>query len=188
MNRIMMAAAALTTAGLLLAGCVAGARSTAMVAPVTDKTLVSASHPLHEALVVNAVTGGSETNPIWKSKVSSSNFRGALETSLNLTTMLAHDAGRFTVDADLVELDQPTLAINFDVKTTVRYTIRSRTDNSVVWRETIVTNYEAVFTDSFVRSERLRLANEGSVKTNIGQFIERLVQVSRQRPGLFAGS
>ena len=36
------------------------------------------------------------------------------------------------------------------------------------------TPYTADFSAAFVATERLRLANEGSIRTNIGQFMDKL--------------
>ncbi len=41
---------------------------------------------------------------------------------------------------------------------------------------TIDTPYTADFSAAFVAAERLRLANEGSIRTNISQFLDKLRQ------------
>ncbi len=43
---------------------------------------------------------------------------------------------------------------------------------------TIDTPYTADFSAAFVATERLRLANEGAIRTNIGQFMDKLRQAN----------
>lgn len=186
MKRFLSIAAALLTAAGLLSACASASRSTAMVAPVTADTLIDASSPLHKSVLVRNVTGGEETNILLQSKVSNADFRTALETSLDLTTMLTTAANaKFLIDAQIISLEQPQLAINLQVITTTRYTVRSF-DDRVVFDEEIKTTYKEQFLNSLVRAERQRLANEGSVKANIAEFIKKLVAASEADPAKFA--
>lgn len=186
-----LGAGAVATLGLgsALSGCASEARSTAMVAPVTDKTLVSAGNPLRNAVILGGVRGGEQTNPLWTSEVSGLNFRRALDTSLRLATLRAPtDAmgpGRYLLEATLEEVDQPQIAINFEVTVTALYQLRSQ-GGALLYNERVTSPYTAKFTDSLVRAERLRLANEGAVKLNISTFLERLVADSEKDPYRYA--
>ncbi len=175
--------------GSTLAGCASEARSTAMVAPVTEKSLVSASNPLRSAVVLGGVRGGEATNPLWISKVSGINFRKALDTSLRLTTLRAPSdemgPSRYLLEATLEEVDQPQLAINFEVTVTALYQLKSHR-GALLYNERVTSPHTARFTDSLVRAERLRLANEGAVKLNIATFLERLVADSEKDPYRYA--
>src|SRR5258708_110032 len=82
---------------LLVSGCATGARTGAMTVPVTLQTIIAASSPLHSAIRVGTISGGSETNPLWMSNVSDDNFRQALEQSLGLQAMLASDNPRYAI-------------------------------------------------------------------------------------------
>ena len=53
-----------------VSGCATGARTGAMTVPVTPDLIVADASPLHSAFRVGTVSGGSDTNPLWKSNVS----------------------------------------------------------------------------------------------------------------------
>jgi len=67
----------------LLAGCATPARVERMqVDPSLAQRTTAAASPLKGKVAIKDVTGGSETNPAWMSKVSSGDFERALEASL----------------------------------------------------------------------------------------------------------
>lgn len=182
--RILFRLAAALMLTTLLGACAQGARTNAMVAPVQSATILPADSPLTSRISVGSVTGGEETNPIWTSEVSSAAFKAALEQSLKLNTMLADGTGPLIVNADLVSIDQPLIGIGMTVTSVVAYTVKNSAGQSV-YSETISTPYTANFSDAFLGSERLRLANEGSVKANISSFIEKLVTAANTDPATF---
>jgi hypothetical protein len=164
---------------LVASGCATGARTGAMTVPVTPDTIISESSPLRNGIKVGSVTGGSETNPLWKSNVSDANFRQALEQSLSLQTMLASAAPpRFTLNAELLDLDQPLVAINTTVTAKIRYKAIGASDSDVRLDETLTTPYTANLSDAFVGMERLRIANEGAIRENIKAIIAKLIAAS----------
>ena len=162
---------------LLLGACASGARTGAMTVPVSGDTLISATSPAYNAIDIGSVTGGSETSPLWKSKVSSENFRDALQQSLELHAMAGMGHGRYVLNAELLDLDQPTIAFNSTVTATVHYTLIANQDQSTKFDETIKTPYTASFSDAFVGTERLRLANEGAIRENIEALMKKLIGV-----------
>ena len=180
-------AAPLAAGALLLgvAGCGNAARTTALVAPVSSATLLPADSPLIKSVSVGSVTGGDRGNQFWQSEISSDSFRQALETSLDLTQMLGPNDAPLVVDATLERIESPQLNVNLTVTTTVYYRVRSTRSGAIVWQERIVTPHTAQFTESFVRSERLRLAAEGSAKSNIATFLERFTSAANANPYQF---
>lgn len=162
-------------AALLLAACASGARTGAMTVPVSGDTLISASSPAYNAIDVGTVSGGRETSPLWKSEVSNENFRQALQQSLELHAMAGMGHGRYMLNAQLLDLDQPIIGFNSTVTAKVRYTLMSASDQSTKFDETIETPYTATLSDAFVGVERLRLANEGAIRENISAAITKLI-------------
>ncbi|MEM8793011.1 MAG: hypothetical protein AAGE80_15435 [Pseudomonadota bacterium] len=156
-----------------------------MVTTVTETTLLPEGSPLAASVELGTVSGGEETNPLWKSEVSNEAFRTALNQSLAVTAILAPQDGPLQVDANLLELDQPFGGFNLTVTTTARYTVANQAGD-VVFEETIVTPHTAEFSEAFLGAERLRLANEGSVKKNISRFIEMLIEQSEADPTKFS--
>jgi hypothetical protein len=164
---------------LLASGCASDARPDAMIAPVSPEVAVTAEpSPLRAAITVGAVTGGGETSPLWRSNVSNDSFRAALEQSLALHALAAAGQGRYLINADLA-LDRPLAGFEMTVTATVHYTVLSLTDQAVKLDEVVETPYTAHFSDSFLGTERLRLANEGAVRENIEAVIKRLVGAAR---------
>jgi len=171
---------------VILSGCATGARTGAMTVPVGGDLIVPDNSPLHNAFRVGTVDGGSDTNPLWKSNVSDENFRQALEQSLSLQAMIAPERGRYTVNAKLIELDQPIIGFDMTVTAKVRYTVMMGDAPGAKFDETIETPYTANFSDAFLGVERLRLANEGAIQANIKAFIEKLVAASQPGQALSA--
>jgi len=165
-------------AAALVAGCAAPARLEQMQVDTSlaQRTAAAAS-PLAATVAIKDVTGGSSTNPMWLSKISSSEFERALEASLRTAGLLAanRQAGPYTLVADLISLDQPYIGVSLTVTVTVKYWLVERTSGKTVYEKTIATPHTAAFGDAFIYSERLRLANEGAMRANISRLIEELI-------------
>ena len=172
-------------AASLLSGCASGARSTALTAKPTAKTLVTSDEAIYRAIGVGAVGGGKESDIVSGSQISSGNFRKALESSLDLSGLLAKSSPRFLLDATIEQVNQEIFDINLDVETTVYYRLRAVATGAFVYERRVTEKYEARFTQSFIRSERFRIANEGSGRKNIASFIEKLVTDYRADPAKF---
>lgn len=171
--RIMLLAAA----AFSLAACASASKPGAMVAELTDATIIRDDSALRSAFSVGGVTGGKETSPLWKSNVSSEDFAEALRQSLAGHALLASTTGKYVVDAELLEVKQPVLGgFNMSVTSTVSYKVTEAATSAIVLEETIINEYTAKMGDAFVGVERLRLANEGSMKGNIAKFIEILIK------------
>jgi hypothetical protein len=171
-NKIRVAFAAAAIA-LSLAGCAEPARVDQMVAMPTAQ-LPQASG-LRDAITVNAVTGGTSTNPLWMSKVGNAEFQSALQGSLKNAGMLASGSARYRLDTNLVSLDQPMMGFDLTVRSGVQYVLTDTTNNQVVFNRPVNAEFTAHVSDAFVAVERLRLANEGSIKTNIQMFLDQLI-------------
>jgi len=110
------------------------------------------------------------------SKVSNDNFRTALVQSLRLHAMLAEDHPRYVLTAELQALDQPLVGVSMTVFSRVHYRLVSTADQSVKLDQAIETPYTAAFGEAFLGSERLRVANEGSIRANIEALIKRIIE------------
>ncbi len=159
----------------LLAACATPAEPTNMVV-----TLPQASFPpaFAGAMCVRSVTGGEETNPLWVSKVSDTDFRAALARSMAAAGLIGADAGcRFPVDVNLLGLAQPAFGINLEVTSHVNYKVFGPAGQPVLL-ETVTAAYTAGFSDSPIAIIRLRLANEGAIRASITRFLEKLRTVA----------
>jgi len=162
-------------AGCVLSGCASGARTGAMTTGVVPNAIVASNSPARNAIALGNVSGGSDTNPLWKSNVSTDNFLDALKQSLQLNVLLAANAGQYRLDAELMDLDQPFGGFDMEVTAHVHYKLTDETSQKVVFDETVVTPHTTNFSDAFLGGERLRLANEGAIHDNIQSLITKLL-------------
>jgi hypothetical protein len=161
----------------LLGGCASGARIENMEA-VGQPAQRIAPTPLRQQLAVREVGGGSETRPLWKSNVGNPEFESALRNSLRATGLLAEgQAARYTLSAQLDDLDQPAFGLNLTVTAKVSDTVAEKASGKIIWQQTLTTPYTAAFADSLVAIERLRLANEGAVRANLSPLIDALFRL-----------
>lgn len=164
----------------ILAGCAAPARVEQMQVDSSLATRSSiASQELKENIAIKDVTGGKDTNPMWVSNVSSSDFERALEASLRNAGLLSpnRQGSKYTLVAHMLQLEQPFLGASMTVTATVQYTLIERASGKEVFTKSLATPYTAAFSDAFLGTERLKLANEGAVRTNIQQLISSLVEL-----------
>ena len=159
---------------LLLGACASAARPELMTTTAAAVPAATPAEAGYKAVTVANVSGGGETNPMWMSNVSATDFRTALEASLRASNFLAEAAGasRYRVDAKLLNIDRPMVGFSMTSSSTVNYTVTGA-DNQVVFQETITAPGTAKMGDAFLGVERVRLANENSIRENIRQFIER---------------
>lgn len=183
LSHTLRAAAAVLMIGAL-AACASNVRTTALVPEVTAQSRASDESPLRNNVSLGAVDGGEQTG-IGLTKVSSGELREALQNAMLLAEVLGGDDAGLTVDATLESIEQPQLAVNLEVTTTIFYRVRSIRTGAIVWQKRISAPFTTNFTESLVRSERQRLANEGSIKENIRLFLEELNNAARAEPYRF---
>lgn len=167
-----------TLALLLLAGCASPARIDRMVAATEGRTIDAvARSSLRANTSVNSVIGGKETNPLWISNVSGADFERALEESLKAAGLLSQNrqASEYQINADLVKMDQPLFGIDMTVTAHVKYELIDRKNGTAVYKKELRIPFTATMGDAFLGVERLKIANEGAVKSNIKTFIEEIV-------------
>ncbi len=163
-----------------LTGCASPAKVENMATDGQPSQRV-ATTPLRNNLAVRDVTGGKETNPMWVSNVGSNEFEQALEASLkNVGLFAPKQAGDYFITAHLEKLDQPFIGISMTVTSSILYTVTERKTGKNIYTRSIVTPYTASFSDAALGVERLRLANEGSIRENIKQVIDDLFRLNMQ--------
>lgn len=163
---------------VIISGCASPARIDQMSVAGQPSQRV-AETPLRNNLAIKDVTGGKETNPMWKSNIGSAEFEQALEASLRAVGLLAdRQAGRYTLTAHLESVDQPFIGLDMTVTASVSYVVSERATGKDVFKRTFAVPYTASFGDAFVGVERLRLANEGAIRVNITQLIDELFRLN----------
>ncbi len=154
-----------------LSACAGASRPELMSIAPDENNSIQISKKYHNAVSIEDVTGGKETNALLMSKVSSEAFQKALENSLAAYGLL-NENGSYVLHAELLALEQPVMGFSFTVDSVVDYTLKK--NNSVVFKETIKASGKATMGDSPLGVERLRIANEYSIQNNIKAFLEKL--------------
>ncbi len=161
-----------------ITGCASNASSDQMTYHYTGSGMPANASLVH-GIKLTEVSGGTETNPLWVSKVDNAGFTQALIASLkeaHLYTKLAQ--GRYQLDAKLVNLKQPMLGLNLKVTCQAQYRLTSSKTHKMIYNKNITTSYVAKFKDSPIASMRLKKANEGAVRMNIQKFIDSVYHLS----------
>ena len=168
MNRLLLTVCCC----IFIAGCATPAARQQMVSqPIKAGTKLNPV--LYEAVIVRQVTGGQQTNPLWTSQVSTEEFKGALIDSLRAYGYGTTDQnkGKFVLDADLKALKQPLFGFTFEVTSVVEFRLNYAGGVKVI---PITAVGSAAVSEAFLGTERLRIANERSIKENIKLFMEKL--------------
>jgi hypothetical protein len=158
-----------------LSGCASPAKQGAMSINFTDLP-TNLNRKFEGELSVRNVTGGKETGTLknsGKPQVDNDAFRGALEQSLRAVGYISPNSlnAKYQIDAQILNIEQPSFGLSFDVKSTVLYTINSLKDQKSL---PITAIGIATFSDAVIGVERLRIATEKSIKENISQFIKKI--------------
>ena len=179
MNNRLIYPILLISALIIVSGCATPARMTQMKAEPNSWTKAHTTTPLINSISIKHVDGGKETNRIGKSQIGNEAFKDALTISLLDAELLAAGSnGAYALEAKIINVEQPTFGLNLTAVTNIQYTLTRVEDSNEIFSETIEAPYTAQFTDSLVGHARLKLANEGSVRNNIAQLIEKLYQLN----------
>lgn len=166
----------LASGAALLTGCASASKPTAMVPPLTAGALHASSH----SVSVN-VTGGKKTNPAWTSQISDEDFTTAIKSTIEQSKVfqqvLGSEAADLHLDVMLVRMEQPMFGFSMTVTLEASWTLRRRSDNSVVWQKAVVSKYTAEMGEAFVGTTRLRLANEGAARENIKDALTAIAEL-----------
>ena len=157
---------------ITLTACASGARPDKMVASPVQAQQISASNKYFKSIAIEDVTGGKKTNPMWTSEVSDTAFKSALAESLRAHGLLNENGNpKYALNTKLVAVEQPLIGINFTVTSIVDYQLKTAS-NQIAYEKTIEKTGKATMGDSVLGVERLKIANEYSIKNNIQAFID----------------
>ncbi len=159
-----------------LFGCASPAMVDNMVYTGSQKTYPS---EIENNMEIRTTKGGKETNPMWTSEIDNESLQAALQRSLDQQGLLS-ETGNYKLDVTLIAADQPIFGLNFKVTTVIRYVITEAGSANIIFEESITAQFTATVGDAFVAIKRLRLANEGSVRTNIEMFLNRLSKLDNK--------
>ena len=151
----------------LLAACATSGGMTVNPGAVTNPLA-----KYRNAIAVRSVSGGQVMNILTVPGVSNEPFQAALETTLAANGYLAQSGTpKFYLDAEIQNLEQPFIGLDFDVVANVTYKVSGAGAEAVY---PIKAKGTATFSDSVVALDRIRIANERAMRENLKQFLQAL--------------
>ena len=162
---------------IALGACAQPARVSQMTVTNIAGASVAEDPALLGILTIDQVSGGEATDPLWTSEVGNADFRAALENSLQANALLAANpqSARYRVSATLRKVEQPIIAFDSKVTSTVDYRVVDATGQTFFERS-VTHSHTASMGEAFYGPQRLQLANEGSIAGNIRIFINAFVE------------
>jgi|GEM_PF-3554199 len=126
-----------------------------------------------------AKKGKEGIHPLYLTEVTNGELLLALEDSLINNGYLSQATeGRYLLNAKIIDqIKLPSLGINFTYESTIKYNLIDKTNGSIVYENKITTSGKSEFSDTIVGAERMRIANENSVKNNIKTFMRALAHI-----------
>ena len=135
-----------------------------------------AGSPFRNAVALETVGGGEETNPALVSKVDNAALADAVRRALKMSGLLGNspDHAPWRLKVFLVELKYPGTGFTTTVDSFVRYTLIRAADKATAFDDIVTASFTATVGDVYVGIERLKVANEGAIRANIQAFLTRL--------------
>lgn len=104
--------------------------------------------------------------------VTAENFQEALTFALRQTGWYAANKGKYRLDAEITEIDQPAFGLDFTVKVTARYKLTRTSDGRVVYDDILTLPCTVRFGEAFNAEIRLRKATGCAVGENITHLLK----------------
>ena len=157
---------------LFLFGCAPAPRIFYLIPSISSQYTINKSD---KHLVLGNVMGGELTNEFEGSKIDAFSLRQALELSLKKYKLFIFPSPNpdYRLDAIIMFQKQPILALDMVVSLFVKYSLIDSEGNQI-WNKEIISSYTAKFGDALLGTERLNLANEGAIRSNIELMIKAL--------------
>ena len=163
MARLLCSLCGTVLLALLAAACAQPASPLVMAAYI--RPAIPPPPAYRDAIMVAAVSGGLDTDPLSISEVDNRRLAEALELSLRDARLGAVEGGRFRLEAYLKKLDQPVTPSPRTVTATVMYQLSEVPSGDLYYQRTLVTS---------ASSWSVEKANEEALKANIAQLIVEL--------------
>jgi hypothetical protein len=154
----------------ILTGCASPALIEKMTVPATALKDKSFDGSLKKAMAVTNVQGYEKT----ASFLATADFKTALINSLNSADLVTSSAkGQYEVSAVMSNVELPAFAFDMKATITVNYTVNDAAGKET-FKKTVISEGIATAGEAFAGTERLKIAIERSVQSNISGFIDAL--------------
>jgi hypothetical protein len=163
MARLPLSAVSAILLSLVAAACARPASPLVMAAYIRPP--IEPPPAYRDAIMVAAVSGGLDTDPLSHSEVDNRRFAEALELSLRDARLGSLEGGRFRLEAYIRKLDQPVTPSPRTVTATVMYQLSEVPSGDLYYQRTLVTA---------ATSSSVETANEEAMRANIAKLIQEL--------------
>ena len=169
------AAAVLVLSALFLSGCTYPVRTSQMTTSLEDVKTSNLTTPLRSNVLVSNVSGGKTQDPLGATTITNTKFQQALMHSLDKSGLWAKKGkAAFELNAAILSVDIPYVAIDFTATVIVRYRLKHLVDGEIFFDQKIVSSHTKKGSETFMGAERFQGALEGAVFENIAELINRL--------------
>ena len=140
--------------------------------------------PSGYSIRIHDVVGGEATNMWTGSKISSETFLEVLARTIDQDGYFAlvgpTDPSDFILGVRIIDQRQPLMGIAMTVGLSVDYGLFDAAE-TLLYQDVIDRDYTAKFSDAFIGTTRLNMANEGAVRVNIRAALEILYALELSR-------
>ena len=162
---------------IMLQGCATPAAVNEMI----PQHLTTLSAPrCNKILRVLEVTGGKKTNPMTFASIENEGFGQALLIALQDSGLFmkvgTEPAGDLALKAEIISQElMPGLTMTSVLF--VHYSLIDTKTSEDIWKENILSQYDAPLREAFFGPTRAQRAHEGAVRNNLEQLIKKLAKV-----------
>lgn len=169
MRRAVVVVAAVAMLGL--GACTQSLNASALVVPSTPGLTAAPGDVGYHSVANVTVSGAGEGGPLSSIKFTNDEFKAAIESSLAAAGYVGTEGRPLSVTANLIEMTEPMAGIDITITTRVQYSVTR--DGQVIFTDTVAASATGTMSDGFAFMDRLKIATERSVQSNIRDFIQR---------------
>lgn len=156
---------------LLSSGCTSPAQSANMTPTALGAPVQAKAESVH-------VRVGEDSGEAGMAQISDQAFKEAIVQAISQTGLFAdiaeEDSADLVLYVSIMNTDQPAFGFSMTVNLEVYWKLMRKSDNSMIWQDTITSSYTAGATDAFSGAKRVRFATEGAARKNIEEALTRI--------------
>lgn len=159
-----------------VSGCSSPADVEDMVYTVPENQRVTSSSKYYQNIVVEKVTGGSDTEFYHDAKIRDDHFKKAVEASLESANLLSSSSkAAYYLTAELQELQQQSFGERPNTGIQVKFILRNHKTGNNVFADTYQSNAAATNKDAVRRGKKVEIATERAAQGVIHKLMDRLL-------------
>lgn len=162
---------------ILLVGCFS--RPADFKKMVPEKTNLQNKH---KATVHVLTEGGKGTSALFgRSQISNEGLKLAIVSSIKkyglFKKVVKIADSDYLLTVKLLALDQPTMGFNLTVRMSTNWILTDKSGKEI-WKDSIVSSYEAKFGEALMGTTRMARANEGAARASIQEGLEKISKLN----------